>query len=57
VVADKILEVLRTKHPQSRYTVGLQSWGVSVMKAMLPAGVLEAGIRRTMEQPSAGEKS
>lgn len=52
VVADKILEVLRAKHPQARYTVGLQSWGVSLMKAVLPAGVLEAGVRRTMQQPS-----
>jgi NAD(P)-dependent dehydrogenase (short-subunit alcohol dehydrogenase family) len=53
VVADKILEVLQTKHPQARYTVGLQSWGVSLMKAVLPAAVLEAGVRRTMQQPNA----
>jgi short-subunit dehydrogenase len=53
VVADKILEVLQEKHPQARYTVGLQSWGVSLMKAVLPAAVLEAGLRRTMQQPNA----
>jgi NAD(P)-dependent dehydrogenase (short-subunit alcohol dehydrogenase family) len=45
-VAEKILEVIKLQKTQPRYTVGLQSWGVSLMKSFLPAAVVEAGIRR-----------
>lgn len=45
-VTDKILEIIRAEHPQPRYAIGLDSWGVSILKSLLPARVLEAGVRR-----------
>jgi short-subunit dehydrogenase len=45
-VAAVILQAVRDPRPQPRYTVGLQSWGVSIMKSLLPATTLEAGLRR-----------
>jgi NAD(P)-dependent dehydrogenase (short-subunit alcohol dehydrogenase family) len=46
LVADAILDALRARHPRARYTVGLESWGTSVLKSLAPTSVLEAGLRR-----------
>lgn len=46
-VAHAILNALREPKMQSRYTVGMQSWGVSLMKSLLPQSLVEAGIRST----------
>lgn len=48
-VAAAILSALRAARMQPRYPVGLQSWGVSLMKSLAPPAVLEAGIRRVTE--------
>ena len=45
-VAETILQILRSKNPKSRYTVGTQSAIVSAMKGWLPARVFESGVRR-----------
>lgn len=45
-VAAAILQALREDKMQPRYTVGTQSWGVSLMKSLLPQRMLEDGIRR-----------
>jgi short-subunit dehydrogenase len=52
-VAAVILQAIRDPRPQPRYTVGLQSWGVSMMKSLLPAKTLEAGIRRVAKDDQA----
>jgi NAD(P)-dependent dehydrogenase (short-subunit alcohol dehydrogenase family) len=49
-VAKTVHDVLRAANPQPRYTVGLQSWGASMMKAVLPAKMLESGIRRVAKE-------
>lgn len=45
-VAHVILRALRERKIQPRYTVGLQSWGVSALKSLLPPSLLETGIRQ-----------
>lgn len=45
-VAETILQILRSRNPKPRYTVGSQSAIVSAMKGWLPARVFEAGLRR-----------
>ncbi|WP_202921502.1 SDR family NAD(P)-dependent oxidoreductase [Anatilimnocola aggregata] len=46
-VADAILHAIRDERIMPRYPVGMQSWGISLMKALLPQRILESGIRRT----------
>jgi NAD(P)-dependent dehydrogenase (short-subunit alcohol dehydrogenase family) len=48
-VAAAILQALREVKMQPRYMVGMQSWGVSLMKSLLPQRMLEDGIRRTTQ--------
>lgn len=45
-VARAILRILRAKSLKPRYVVGGQSRAVSLLRRLLPAGVLEAGVRR-----------
>lgn len=46
-VAESILKIIRSPKPKPRYTVGAQSAAVSAMKSWLPAGLFEAGVKRT----------
>jgi NAD(P)-dependent dehydrogenase (short-subunit alcohol dehydrogenase family) len=50
-VAAAILQVIRDANAEPRYTVGIQSWLVSLMKSIVPARLLEAGIRRVTKNP------
>ena len=44
-VAAAILQALRAERMQPRYAIGLQSWGISLLKSLLPQQLLETGIR------------
>jgi short-subunit dehydrogenase len=49
-VAETILRIIRSRKPKPRYTVGVQSAGVSAMKNWLPSRLFEAGVKRMMER-------
>ena len=45
-VAETIRKVIETPRPGPRYTVGTQSWAVTLLKSLLPSRAFEAGVRR-----------
>src|SRR4051795_12073946 len=44
-VAEVIARVIEAPNPKPRYTVGAQSWAVTLMRSVLPSRAFEAGVR------------
>lgn len=45
-VAAVVLQAVRAAKPRPRYRVGASSWGVSLLRGLLPAGLFESGVKR-----------
>ncbi|NPE60806.1 oxidoreductase [Dickeya dadantii] len=49
VVAEVVLKAARAKRPKLRYTAGLTATRLSLLRRFAPAGVLDSGIRKSLQ--------
>jgi hypothetical protein len=47
LVAQTLLDIISSKTPRLRYPIGSQATSVLRLRRFLPAGMFEAGVRRT----------